>query len=139
MVIVRNRVTGQLKEFISNEMKGKKVKVAIHKTLYVSDMKEIQNMLNILMKKLRELLRKNGKLDLNNAIELEVELVGPRLKMHEKLMVLKIWNMNSANNYVFKTKWNNFVKANEKDLKENTKIRSVRFSYTKSFALQLHI
>lgn len=86
-----------------------------------------------------EFLRKNEKEDLENGKEFEVKLWGPRLEMHKKPMMLKMWHMNSTSNYVLKTEWNRFVKANEKDLEINKKIQVWSFRKKRSCALQLHV
>ncbi|CAH1424077.1 unnamed protein product [Lactuca virosa] len=124
--IVRNKITQELEEFITNELKGKEAKVVIQKTLYKSDLEENQNRLSMPMKqviKSDEFLRKNEKQDLENGKEFEVKLWGPRLEMHKKPMVLKMWHMKSTSNYVLKTNWNHFVMANKKDLEINKKIQ----------------
>ncbi|CAI9278700.1 unnamed protein product [Lactuca saligna] len=124
--IVKNQITQELEEFITNKLKGKEAKVVIQKTLYRSDLEENQNRLNMPMKQVikpDEFLRKNEKEDLENGKEFEVRLLGPRLEMHKKPMMLKMWRMNSTSNYVLKTEWNRFVKANEKDLEINKKIQ----------------
>ncbi|KAL7604678.1 hypothetical protein Lser_V15G15213 [Lactuca serriola] len=124
--IVRNQITQELEEFITNELEGTEAKVVIQKTLYKSDLEENQNRLNMPMKQVikpDEFLRKNEKEDLENGMEFEVKLWGPRLEMHENPMMLKMWHMKTTSNYVLKTEWNRFVKANEKDLEINKTIQ----------------
>ncbi|CAI9278713.1 unnamed protein product [Lactuca saligna] len=124
--IVKNQITQELEEFITNKLKGKEAKVVIQKTLYKSDLEKNQNRLSMPMKQVikpDEFLRKNEKEDLEKGKEFEVKLLGPRLEMHKKPMMLKMWHMNSTSNYVLKTEWNRFVKANKKDLEINKKIQ----------------
>ncbi|CAI9278711.1 unnamed protein product [Lactuca saligna] len=124
--IVKNQITQELEEFITNKLKGKEAKVVMEKTLYKSDLEKNQNRLNMPMKQViepDEFLRKNEKDDLENGKEFEVKLWGPRLKKHEKRMMLKMWHMKSTSNYVLKTNWNHFVMANKKDLEINKKIQ----------------
>ncbi|KAL7605248.1 hypothetical protein Lser_V15G15226 [Lactuca serriola] len=124
--IVRNKITQELEEFITNELEGTEAKVVIQKTLYKSDLEENQNRLNMPMKQVirpDEFLRKNEKEDLVNGKEFKVKLWGPRLKKHEKRMVLKMWHMKTTSNYVLKTNWNHFVMANKKDLEINKKVQ----------------
>ncbi|KAL7605250.1 putative B3 domain-containing protein At3g24850 [Lactuca sativa] len=125
--IVKNQITQELEEFITNKLKGKEAKVVIQKTLFSSDLRKNQNRLSMPMKQLKpdEFLRKNEKEDLENGMELKVGLLGPRLEMHKKPMMLKMWRMKSTKNYVLKTNWNEFVMVNEKDFKnkENTEIQ----------------
>ncbi|KAL7603389.1 hypothetical protein Lser_V15G15234 [Lactuca serriola] len=124
--IVKNQITQELEEFITNKLKGKEEKVVIQKTLYKSDLEENKNRLSMPMKQVikpDEFLRKNEKEDLEIGKEFEVKLWGPRLEMHEKPMMLKMWHMNSTSNYVLKTNWNHFVMATKKDLKINKKIQ----------------
>ena len=124
--IVKNHITQELEKFITNKLKGTEVKVVIQKTLYKSDLEENQNRLNMPMKQVirpDEFLRKNEKEDLENGKEFEGKLWGPRLEMHENPMMLKMWHMKTTSNYVLKTEWNRFVKANEKDLEINKTIQ----------------
>ncbi|KAI3497944.1 hypothetical protein L2E82_13948 [Cichorium intybus] len=123
--IMSNQVTQRLKQFITNEINGKEAKLVIQKKLYASDLKKSQNRLNMPMKQVEthDFLTENEKRDLKNKKELEVPLLGPRLQMHNEPMVLKIWHMNSTDNYVLKTNWNNFVKKNEEDLKKDRMIQ----------------
>ncbi|KAL7605251.1 putative B3 domain-containing protein At3g24850 [Lactuca sativa] len=125
--IVKNHITQELEEFITNELEGTEAKVVIQKTLFSSDLRKNQNRLSMPMKQLKpdEFLRKNEKEDFENGMELEVGLLGPRLEMHANPMMLKMWHMKKTKNYVLKTNWNEFVMANEKDFKnkENTEIQ----------------
>ncbi|KAL4586512.1 hypothetical protein LXL04_011148 [Taraxacum kok-saghyz] len=123
--IESNEVTRRLKEYIVNEENGTEVKMVIQKTLYQTDLEKSQNRLNMPINQLQtlEFLREDEKRILDNEKEIEVGLLGPRLKMHEKSMMLRKWRMRSTYNYVLKTNWNNFVKENEKDLQKNSKIQ----------------
>ncbi|KAL4586516.1 hypothetical protein LXL04_011152 [Taraxacum kok-saghyz] len=123
--IESNEVTRRLKEYIVNEKNGTEVKMVIQKTLYQSDLEKSQNRLNMPINQLQTLdfLREDEKRLLDNDKNIEVGLLGPRLKMHEKSMVLKKWPMRSTFNYVLITNWNGFVKENQEDLKKDTRIQ----------------
>ncbi|KAL4580194.1 hypothetical protein LXL04_016378 [Taraxacum kok-saghyz] len=123
--IVSNEVTQRLKEYIVTEENGTEVKLVIQKTLFQSDLEKSQNRLNMPINQLQTLdfLTEDEKRRLDREGEFDVGLLGPRLQMHEKAMVLKKWPMRSTYNYVLKTNWNNFVKENEKDLKKNSMIQ----------------
>ncbi|KAI3766756.1 hypothetical protein L2E82_16827 [Cichorium intybus] len=137
--VVNNQVTRRLKEFITDYMNGKETKTVIQKTLFASDLKENLNRLNLPINQLETLdfLTETEKRDLENGKELQVPLLGPRLRMYKKPMALKIWHLRTTKNYVLITNWNNFVKENKEDLKENTMIQvwSFRRDHQLCFAI----
>ncbi|XP_042757755.1 B3 domain-containing protein At3g25182 [Lactuca sativa] len=122
MVISKRR----LEEFITNEMNGKDLKLLLKKTLYESDLSKNQNRLSMPMNQLEkniEFLTENEKHDLENGKEFEVGLLGPRLGLHKKSMMMKMWRLKSTSSYVLKTNWNEFVEENKKDLKPHSEIQ----------------
>ncbi|KAL7604682.1 hypothetical protein Lser_V15G15215 [Lactuca serriola] len=122
MVISKRR----LEEFITNEMNGTDLKLVLKKILYESDLRKNQNRLSMPMNQLEkniEFLNENEKQDLENGKEFEVGLLGPRLGLHNKSMMMKMWKLKSTSSYVLKTNWNEFVEENKKDLKPHSEIQ----------------
>nr|GFC42857.1 putative B3 domain-containing protein At3g24850 [Tanacetum cinerariifolium] len=87
--VVKNEVTERLQKFITgDEMNGSEPKLIIQKVLYMSDLKQDQNRLDLPLKKLEteDFLTIEEKLALENEYEIEVRLVGPTLKMYKEPM-----------------------------------------------------
>nr|GFA11081.1 hypothetical protein [Tanacetum cinerariifolium] len=125
-IMVKNEVTERLQKFITgDEMNGSEPKLVIQKVLYMSDLKQDQNRLNLPLKKLEteDFLMIEEKLALENEYKIEVRLVGPTLKMYKEPMRLVIWNMTNTKNLVLKTNWYRFVEDNKEHVKELSKIQ----------------
>nr|GEW68035.1 hypothetical protein [Tanacetum cinerariifolium] len=87
--VVKNEVTERLQKFITgDEMNGSEPKLVIQKVLYMSDLKQDQNRLNLPLNKLETeyFLTIEEKLALENEYEIDVRLVGLTLKMYKKPM-----------------------------------------------------
>nr|GFC95720.1 hypothetical protein [Tanacetum cinerariifolium] len=123
--VVKNEVTERLQKFITgDEMNGSEPKLIIQKVLYMSDLKQDQNRLDLPLKKLEteDFLTIEEKLALENEYEIEVRLVGPTLKMYKEPMRLVIQNVTNTRKLVLKTNWYRFVEDNKEHLKELSKI-----------------
>lgn len=141
-LVVTNEVTERLKEFVTNEMNGLDMKLVIQKFLFGSDLSDGQNRLNIPINQVKkhEFLTIDEKQFLESDVknEIEVRVLGPRLRMFEETMGLKIWRMSTTKNYVLKGKyWSKFVNDNKDDLKVNTNIQV--WSFRKERQLYLAI
>lgn len=124
--LVKNEVTERLQKFITDDMNGSDLKLVIQKALFMSDLKPDQNRLNLPRKQLitEDFLSDDEKRILESGKkEIEVRLVGPTLKMYKEPMGLKIWGMARTENFVLKTKWNQFVEENKDYLKQLSKIQ----------------
>ncbi|XP_076881693.1 B3 domain-containing protein At2g32645-like [Bidens hawaiensis] len=127
--VANNDSTDRLKWFITGEMFGLDMKLVIQKPLYESDLNTTQNRLNMPVKQLVTRPHEFLTVDEMRVIEdgskdgMEVKEVGPTMRMHEKPLRLKTWHMKNTNNFVLKTKWNEFVASNKMALKTYTMIQ----------------
>ncbi|GJS26995.1 B3 domain-containing protein, DNA-binding pseudobarrel domain protein [Tanacetum coccineum] len=113
----------QLQEFItSDEINGSDIKLVIKKRVHA---RPTQNWFNMPFKHLEthDFLMPEEKEVLGNGSEIEVALVGPKLKMYKKPMSLKIGGNWNNKNYVLKNNWSDFVEANKNVLEEGTIIQ----------------
>ncbi|XP_076898830.1 B3 domain-containing protein At2g32645-like [Bidens hawaiensis] len=105
------------------------MKLVIQKPLYESDLNTNKNGLNMPVKQLvtrphefmtvHEMrVMEDGRVD-----GMEVKVVGPSMKMYEKPLRLKTWHMKNTDNFVLKTKWNEFVASNKMVFKTYTVIQ----------------
>ncbi|PWA55849.1 hypothetical protein CTI12_AA423310 [Artemisia annua] len=118
--VVKNEVTERLQKFITDDMNGSDIKLVIQKTLFLSDLKPDQNRLNLPRNQLitEDFLTTEERFTLLEKKEkIEVRLIGPTLKMYKEPMGLKMWSMPRTENFVLKTKWNQFVEENKDYLK----------------------
>ncbi|XP_071713805.1 B3 domain-containing protein At2g31720-like [Rutidosis leptorrhynchoides] len=126
MDIINNEVTELLKRLI-DEINGSDLKLLIQKRLYHSDLRGCQNRLTIPMNQMQkncEFLspdEENILVDKQRGIE--VGLMGPKLQMYNKKMVLRKFCMSHTSSYVLSNNWNQFVRDYMNDLKENTMIQ----------------
>nr|XP_043625882.1 B3 domain-containing protein At3g25182-like [Erigeron canadensis] len=152
--VVVNKVTEGVKEFIKNKMKGSDLKLLIQKTLYASDLNPGQNRLNMPanqletnandfltadeMRKLTDKDKKSGlEVDKDKKSGVEVGILGPNLRMYDRMLELKIWDMPCTKNYVLISNWYNFVKEHYNFLKKGTLIQVWAFRLNEQLCLAL--
>ena len=136
--IVKNEVTEQLQSCIRDRIQGSEIKLVIQKLLYMSDISQIQNRLNLPFNQLetKDFLTDKEKTDLERGEEIVVPLLGPTLRMHDEPMKLKIPCM-PCTSYVLMNNWKNFLEENKDYLKHLSTIQlwSFRVDQQLCFAL----